>query len=92
MLVEMEPPTLLGKDSRKGSPDNRVSPVGFDLGLAVLVSHERPNNESLYIIVPGTILSISLDVWMPTCRGRSRTEVGKLLRREIATTTAIAGQ
>lgn len=55
MVFQMAPPTLFYENSGKGSSNDGIPSVGFDLdlGLAALASHERSNNENLHSIVPG---------------------------------------
>lgn len=58
VLFETESSAFFYKDSGERGPDNRISPVWLLPRLAALLCHERPHNENLYRIVPGTILSV----------------------------------
>jgi hypothetical protein len=58
MLPKMKPHAAIDQNSCKSSPDDGILTVGLRDRFAALLRHERRNDEVLYIIVPGSILSL----------------------------------
>src|SRR6266478_2710813 len=94
VLFKMEAPAPFYKDSGKGRSHDRILPVRLRLCLVALLCHERPNNESLYNIVPGSILSISQVFRSSDCRGSLKLgkEARSLGLTRVPTSPPIAGE